>query len=167
MKKIIFSLLLGALISSCNNNNLMETKMEIKMKTKSYFIHLTSDPKINPSAAMMSIFAASEALKQGHSVTYFAAGDGTRILLKEVIENLHTVTPHGGGTSEISEAAKNSILEFSKNGGIIHVSEGSFATYGVNQDNYKEHLIDVSKIFWSYPKQLIEESSKADIVFSY
>ena len=71
------------------------------------------------------------------------------------------------GTSEISEAAKNSLLEFSKNGGIIHVSEGSFATYGVNQDNYKEHLIDVSKIFWSYPKQLIEESSKADIVFSY
>ena len=163
MKKIILSLLLGALISSCNNNDLME----IKKKTKSYFIHLTSDPKINPSAAMMSIFAASEALKQGHSVTYFAAGDGTRILLKEVIENLHTVTPHGGGTSKISEAAKNSLLEFSKNGGIIHVSEGSIATYGVNQDNYKEHLIDVSKIFWSYPKQLIEESAKADIVFSY
>ena len=163
MKKIILSLLLGALISSCNNNDLME----IKKKTKSYFIHLTSDPKINPSAAMMSIFAASEALKQGHSVTYFAAGDGTRILIKEVIENLHTVTPHGGGTGKISEVAKNSLLEFSKNGGIIHVSEGSFATYGVNQDNYKEHLIDVSKIFWSYPKQLIEESAKADIVFSY
>jgi len=163
MKKIILSLLLGALISSCNNNDLME----IKKKTKSYFIHLTSDPKINPSAAMMSIFAASEALKQGHSVTYFAAGDGTRILIKEVIENLHTVTPHGGGTGKISEAAKNSLLEFSQNGGIIHVSEGSFSTYGVNQDNYKEHLIDVSKIFWSYPKQLIEESAKADIVFSY
>ncbi len=163
MKKIIFSLLLGVLITSCNNNNSMETKKE----TKSYFIHLTSDPKINPSAAMMSIFAASEALKQGHDVTYFAAGDGTRILLKEVIENLHNFTPHGGGTGKISEMAKNSLLEFSKNGGIIHVSEGSFATYGVNQDNYKEHLIDVSKIFWSYPKQLIEESSKADIVFSY
>ena len=56
---------------------------------KNYFIHLTSDPKINPSAAMMSIFTASEALKQGHNVTYFAAGDGVRILLKDVIENLH------------------------------------------------------------------------------
>ena len=33
--------------------------------------------------------------------------------------------------------------------------------------NYKEHLIDVKKINWSYPKELIEESSKADIVFSY
>ena len=43
----------------------------------------------------------------------------------------------------------------------------TYAAGGVNQDNYKEHLIDVSKIFWSYPKQLIEESSKADIVFSY
>ena len=134
---------------------------------KNYFIHLTSDPKINPSAAMMSIFVASEALKQGHDVTYFAAGDGVRILLKDVIENLHTVTPHGGGTGKISQMAKDLLLEFSKNGGIIHVSEGSFATYGVNQDNHKEHLIDVSKVFWSYPKQLIEESSKSDIVFSY
>ena len=59
------------------------------------------------------------------------------------------------------------VLNFSNLGGIIHVSEGSFATYGVNQDNHKEHLIEVSKIFWSYPKQLIQESSKADIVFSY
>ena len=134
---------------------------------KNYFIHLTSDPKFNPSAAMMSIFAASEALKQGHDVTYFAAGDGVRILLKDVIENLHTVTPHGGGTGKTSQMAKDLLLEFSKNGGIIHVSEASFATYGVNQDNHKEHLIDVYKIFWSYPKQLVEESSKADIVFSY
>ena len=63
--------------------------------------------------------------------------------------------------------AKDLLLEFSKNGGIIHVSEGSFATYGVNQGNHRENLIDVSKIFWSYPKQLVEESSKADIVFSY
>ena len=62
---------------------------------------------------MMSIFAASEALKQGHDVTYFAAGDGTRFLLKEVIENLHNFTPHGGGTGKISEMAKNSLLEFS------------------------------------------------------
>ena len=134
---------------------------------KNYFIHLTSDPKINPSAAMMSIFTASEALKQGHNVTYFAAGDGVKILLKDVIENLHTVTPHDGGTGKISQIAKDLLLEFSKNGGIVHVSEGSFATYGVTQDNHKEHLIDVSKIFWSYPKQLVEESSKADIVFSY
>ena len=134
---------------------------------KNYFIHLTSDPKINPSAAMMSIFIASEALKQGHNVTYFAAGDGVRILLKDVIENLHTVTPHGGGIGKISQMAKDLLLEFSKNGGLFHVSEGSFATYGVNQDNHKEHLIDVSQIFWSYPKQLVEESSKADIVFSY
>ena len=63
--------------------------------------------------------------------------------------------------------AENLLLEFSNNGGVIHVSEGSFVTYGVNQDNHKEHLIQVSKIFWSYPKQLIKERSKADIVFSY
>ena len=73
---------------------------------KNYFIHLTSDPKINPSAAMMSIFTASEALKQGHNVTYFAAGDGVRILIKDFIENLHTVTLHGGGTGKISQMQK-------------------------------------------------------------
>ena len=44
---------------------------------------------------------------------------------------------------------------------------GLLLLIGVNQDNHKGHLIDVSKIFWSYPKRLIEESSKADIVFSY
>ena len=134
---------------------------------KKYFIHFTSNPMVNPSAAIMSINAASEALKQGHSVVYFAAGDGVRILLKDVIKNLHTVTAHGGRFGKISQMAENLFLEFSNQGGIIHVSEGSFATYGINQDNHKEHLIEVSKIFWSYPKQLIEESSKADIVFSY
>ena len=111
---------------------------------KNYFIHFTSNPMVNPSAAIMSINAASEALKQGHSVTYFAAGDGGRILLKDVIKNLHTVTAHGGRFGKISQMAENLFLEFSNQGGNIHVSEGSFATYGINQDNYKEHLIEVS-----------------------
>ena len=134
---------------------------------RTYFIHLSSDPMINPSAAMMSIHAASEALKQGHNVTYFAAGDGVRILIKDVINNLHTVTPHGGRFGKISQMAKKKLLEFSNNGGVIHVSEGSFNTFGINQNNYVENLIDIKKIYWSYPKELIQESSKADIVFSY
>ena len=154
MKNLIILIILTSLNSMAQNK-------------KNYFIHFTSDPMVNPSAAIMSINAASEALKQGHSVTYFAAGDGVRILLKDVIKNLHTVTPHGGGFGKISQMAENLLLEFSKEGGFIHVSEGSFATYGINQDNHEEHLIKVSKIFWSYPKQLIQESSKADIVFSY
>ena len=154
MNKLLFILLLICLNSMAQNK-------------KNYFIHFTSDPMKNPSAAIMSINASSEALNQGHIVTYFAAGDGVRILLKDVIKNLHTVTSHGGGFGKISQMAENLLLEFSSNGGIIHVSEGSFNTYGINQDNYKEHLIEVSKIFWSYPKELIQESSKADIVFSY
>ena len=134
---------------------------------KTYFIHLTSDPMKSPSAAMMSIAAASEALKQGHFVTFFAAGDGTKILIKDVIKNLHTVTSLGGGTNKISRMLEKSIIEFSNNGGIIHISEGSISTYGVNKKNYEEYLISVKEINWSYPKELIEESSKADIVFSY
>ena len=125
----------------------------------------------NPSAAMMSIAAASEALKQNHSVVFFAAGDGTKILIKDVINNLHTVTSLGRGISgdsnKISQMLKKAIIEFSNNGGVIHISEGSILTYGVTQKNYKEHLIAVKKINWSYPKELIQESSKADIVFSY
>ncbi len=136
-------------------------------ENKNYFVHLSSDPMVNPSAAIMSIHAASEALNQGHDVTYFAAGDGVKILLKNVIRNLHTVTHHGGNTDRISKMAGRKLLEFSKNGGIIHVSAGSFLTYGITKENYKEHLINISNINWSYPKELIEESSKADIVFSY
>ena len=64
-------------------------------QNKNYFVHLSSDPMVNPSAAIMSIHAASEALSQGHDVTYFAAGDGVKILMKNVIRNLHTVTHHG------------------------------------------------------------------------
>ena len=158
MKKI---LLLAFLISLTIN----------AQEKKDYFIHLTSDPMKNPSAAMMSIAAASEALKQNHSVVFFAAGDGTKILIKDVINNLHTVTSLGRGVSgdsnKISEMLKKAIIEFSNNGGVIHISEGSILTYGVTQKNYKEHLIGVKKINWSYPKELIQESSKADIVFSY
>jgi predicted peroxiredoxin len=154
MKKLIFLLLLIFPIISFSQE-------------KIYFVHLSSDPMNNPSAAMMSIHAANEALKQGHKVIYFAAGDGVRILIKDVINNLHTVTPHGGGFGKISQMAKKKLIEFSNNGGIIHVSEGSFNTFGINQNNYNDHLIDVQNIFWSYPKELIQESSKADIVFSY
>ena len=136
-------------------------------KNKDYFILLTSDPMSNPSAAMMSINTASEALRQGHNVVYFAAGDGVQILMKDIIRNLHTVTSHGGNTNSISKRAEKLLTEFSENGGIIHVSEGSFLTFGVNQQNSNKFLIGLNEINWSYPKQLIEVSSNADIVFSY
>ena len=157
MKKILLVFLISITINA--------------QEKKKYFIHLTSDPMKNPSAAMMSIAAASEALKQKHLVVFFAAGDGTKILIKDVINNLHTVTSLGrgvsGGPNKISQMLKKALIEFSINGGVIHISEGSILTFGVTQNNYKEHLIDVKKINWSYPKELIEESSKADIVFSY
>jgi len=121
----------------------------------------------NPSAAMMSVNTASEALKQGHNVVYFAAGDGVKILMKDIIQSLHNVSFHGGNTDRLSLRMESLLTEFSSNGGIIHVSEGSFLTYGVNQDNSSELLIKLSNINWSYPKQLIEISSGADIVFSY
>jgi predicted peroxiredoxin len=121
----------------------------------------------NPSAAMMSINTASEALNQGHNVVYFAAGDGVKILMKDVIRNLHTVTSHGGNTNNLSKRAEKLLTEFSNNGGVIHVSEGSFLTFGVNQENSNEILIGVNDVNWSYPKQLIQVSSGADIVFSY
>ena len=154
MKNFSYLIFLLSLVMSAQQN-------------KNYFVHLTSDPMKNPSSAMMSIAAASEALNQGYAVTFFAAGDGTKILIKDVIQNLHTVTSLGGGSNKISQRLEKSIIEFSNNGGVIHVSEGSILTFGVTQKNYKEHLIDVKKINWSYPKELIEESSKADIVFSY
>ena len=136
-------------------------------ESKDYFVLLTSDPMSNPSAAMMSINTASEALNQGHNVVYFAAGDGVKILMKDVIRNLHTVTSHGGNTNNLSKRAEKLLTEFSNNGGIIHVSEGSFLTFGVNQENSNEILIGVNDVNWSYPKQLIQVSSGAEIVFSY
>ena len=153
MKNIFFTLFLSLSIYA--------------QESKEYFILLTSDPMSNPSAAMMSINTASEALNQGHDVIFFAAGDGVKILMEDVISNLHTVTSHGGNTDRISQMAKKLLIDFSENGGIIHVSEGSFLTYGVNQQNYKEILINIQKINWSYPKELIKESSSADILFSY
>ncbi|MBC8396881.1 MAG: DsrE family protein [Flavobacteriales bacterium] len=153
MKNIFFTLFLSVSIYAQEN--------------KDYFVLLTSDPMSNPSAAMMSINTASEALNQGHNVVYFAAGDGVKILMKDVIRNLHTVTSHGGNTNNISKRAEKLLTEFSNNGGIIHVSEGSFLTFGVNQENSNEILIGVNDVNWSYPKQLIQVSSGADIVFSY
>jgi len=154
MKNIFFTLFLSVSIYA--------------QESKDYFVLLTSsDPMSNPSAAMMSINTASEALNQGHNVVYFAAGDGVKILMKDVIRNLHNVTSHGGNTNNISKRAEKLLTEFSNNGGVIHVSEGSFLTFGVNQDNSNEILIGVNNINWSYPKQLIQVSSNADIVFSY
>ena len=87
--------------------------------------------------------------------------------MKDVISNLHTVTFHGGNTNNISKRAEKLLIDFSTNGGVIHVSEGSFITYGINQNNSKDVLININNINWSYPKQLIQVSSGADLVFSY
>ena len=153
MKKIIFILLITAFSYSQENKN--------------YFVLLTSDPMVNPSSAMMSINTASEALNQGHNVIYFAAGDGVKILMKDVIQNLHNVTFHGGNSSNLSKRMELMLNEFSANGGIIHASEGSFLTYGVTQENSSDILIDILNLNWSYPKELIELSSGADLIFSY
>ena len=112
-------------------------------KNKDYFILLTSDPMSNPSAAIMSINTASEALNQGHNVVFFAAGDGVQVLMKDVIRKLHTVTSLGGNNN-ISKRAEKLLIEFSENGGDIHVSEGSFLTFGVNKDNSTETLIGLN-----------------------
>jgi predicted peroxiredoxin len=143
------------------------SQISFSQESKDYFVLLTSDPMTNPSAAMMSINTASEALAQGHNVVFFAAGDGVKILMKDVISNLHTVSFHGGNTNNMSKRALKLITEFSNKGGVIHVSEGSFITYGVNQNNSKDILINIDNINWSYPKQLIQISSSADLVFSY
>ena len=143
------------------------SQIVFSQQSKDYFVLLTSDPLVNPSAAIMSINTASEALAQGHNVVFFAAGDGVKILMKDVISNLHTVTFHGGNTNNISKRAEKLLIDFSTNGGVIHVSEGSFITYGVNQNNSKDVLININNINWSYPKQLIQVSSEADLVFSY
>lgn len=153
MRNILFTILISTSIYA--------------QESKNYFILLTSDPMTNPSAAMMSINTASEALNQGHNVVYFAAGDGVKILMKNVIQNLNNVTFHGGNTNRLSQMMESLLNEFSYNGGIIHVSEGSFLTYGVTQENSSDLLIDLLSINWSYPKQLIELSSGADLVFSY
>lgn len=153
MRNILFTILISTSIYA--------------QESKNYFILLTSDPMTNPSAAMMSINTASEALNQGHNVVYFAAGDGVKILMKNVIQNLNNVTFHGGNTNRLSQMMESLLNEFSFNGGIIHVSEGSFLTYGVTQENSSDLLIDLLSINWSYPKQLIELSSGADLVFSY
>jgi predicted peroxiredoxin len=143
------------------------SQISFSQESKDYFVLLTSDPMTNPSAAMMSINTASEALAQGHNVVFFAAGDGVKILMKDIISNLHTVSFHGGNTNNMSKRALKLITEFSNKGGVIHVSEGSFITYGVNQNNSKDILINIDNINWSYPKQLIQISSSADLVFSY
>lgn len=153
MRNILFTILISTSIYA--------------QESKNYFVLLTSDPMTNPSAAMMSINTASEALNQGHNVVYFAAGDGVKILMKNVIQNLNNVTFHGGNTNRLSQMMESLLNEFSFNGGIIHVSEGSFLTYGVTQENSSDLLIDLLSINWSYPKQLIELSSGADLVFSY
>lgn len=153
MRNILFTILISTSIYA--------------QESKNYFVLLTSDPMTNPSAAMMSINTASEALNQGHNVVYFAAGDGVKILMKNIIQNLNNVTFHGGNTNRLSQMMESLLNEFSYNGGIIHVSEGSFLTYGVTQENSSDLLIDLLSINWSYPKQLIELSSGADLVFSY
>ena len=62
---------------------------------KKYFIKVSTDPMDSTSSGLLAI--ASEAANQGHEVVLFFAGDATKMLHKDVINNLHTVTFHGNG----------------------------------------------------------------------
>ncbi len=132
---------------------------------KKYFIKVSTDPMTNASSGLLAVAIASEAINQGHEVILFFAGDATKMLHKDVINNLHTVTFHGNGKA--GEMAKAAIINVANGGGEIHVSEGSAMTYGITKENYKSYIFEDLEINWSYPKQVIELSSKSDLVFSY
>ena len=66
MKFFLCILLIGVSIINCNSN---DSKNIDSMGKKSYFVHITSDPKINPSAAMTNPNNANESKTRGVDVS--------------------------------------------------------------------------------------------------
>lgn len=117
-----------------------------------YLIHIHTGPE-NPTKAALGCLIAAAAVKQGHEVIVFLAGDGVHLLTADVLANLK-----GHGTGKIGEH----VAAIEDNGGRFYVSRMSAKARG-----YDESLLEGHKAQFSIPDELVRLAGEADTVLCY
>lgn len=117
-----------------------------------FLIHIHTGPE-NPTKATLGCLVAATALKDGHDVTIFMAGDGVHLLAPETIASLE-----GQGTG----ALKDHIPAISEGGGRFVLSGMSAKARG-----YDESLLAGHQAEFGMPNKLVALAAAADTVLCY
>ena len=117
-----------------------------------FLIHIHTGPN-DPTKATLGCLVAATALKEGHEVTVFMAGDGVHLLSAEQIE---TLTGQGTG------ALKDHIPAIAEAGGRFVLSGMSAKARG-----YDETLLDGLPAEFAMPTALVDLADAADTVLCY
>lgn len=127
---------------------------------KSVFVKFVSEPRNDSLKSIIGIACAAQAINDGHEVSVFFAGSGTRLLSKEYIEELNREM---GPDSTMVSDMLNKIFD----NAVLYCSFASVkATLGHSEGDGALN-IDDDKITWSGPPGVIKLATNSDVQLTY
>jgi len=127
---------------------------------KSVFVKFVSEPRNDQLKAIIGIACAAQAIGDGHEVSVFFAGSGTRLLDDEYIAELNREM---GPDSTMVSDMLNKIFD----NAVIYCSFASVkATLGHSEGDGALNIAD-DKIVWSGPPGVIKLATNSDVQLTY
>ena len=127
---------------------------------KSVFVKFVSEPRNDSLKSIIGIACAVQAINDGHEVSVFFAGSGTRLLSKEYIEELNREM---GPDSTMVSDMLNKVFD----NAVLYCSFASVkATLGHSEGDGALNIAD-DKITWSGPPGVIELATSSDVQLTY
>ena len=127
---------------------------------KSVFVKFVSEPKNDSLKSIIGIACAAQAINDGHEVSVFFAGSGTRLLSKQYIGELNQEM---GPDSTMVSDMLNKIFD----NAVVYCSFASVkATLGHSEGDGALNIAD-DKIIWSGPPGVIKLATNSDVQLTY
>lgn len=117
-----------------------------------FLIHIHTGPE-DPTKAALGCLVAATALKEGHEVNLFLAGDGVSLLSPNTLESLA-----GKGTGKLSEH----VAAIETSGGRFYLSGMSAKARGLDESILEGHPAE-----FAMPDVLVRLTMEADKVLCY
>ena len=119
---------------------------------KRFLVHVHTGPQ-DPTRAALAFLVAATALRQGHAVDLFLAGDGVLLLTQEALAGVE-----GRGTGRLGAHAEAIVA----GGGRFYLSGMSARARGLG-----EELLAGRPAEFAMPEVLVRLAAAADVVLSY
>lgn len=117
-----------------------------------FLIHIHTGPE-NPTKAALGCLVAMTAIKEGHHVDLFLAGDGVHLLSADALANVE-----GVGTGKLGDHVR----AIEAGGGSFHLSGMSAKARG-----YDDSLLAGHPASFAMPDVLVKLAAEADTVLCY
>ena len=118
----------------------------------SILVHITHGPE-HPTRAALGFAVAEAAVRQGHTVSVFLAGDGVQLVRDGVLDNLN-----GLGTGNLRQLWDGVVA----GGARVYLSGGSSRARGIGEADVSGKDVEMAG-----PDRLVELSLEHDRMFTY